>query len=389
MTTTQEIIARESRHSSGTYPKRDVAIVRGQGARVWDAEGREYIDCAAGHGVAIVGHANPAVVEAIARQSQKLITCPGTLYNDQRAAFLEKLTSLAPDGLGRAFLSNSGAESVEAALKLARLATGRTGIVATMRAFHGRTFGALSATWEKHYREPFEPLVPGFTHVPYDDLGAMEEAIGEGTAGVIVEIVQGEGGVRPGSSEYFHGLRKLCDERGALLIVDEVQTGFARTGRLFACEHHDLTPDILCLGKGIAGGVPMAATLFGDAVGELPMGSHGSTFGGNPLACAAGLATLDYIGAEDLPAQAREKGAYVFERLWSMDAPVIREVRGLGLMVGVELRRRVQSCLVALMEHGVLALPAGRTVLRLLPPLVISQEELDRVLSAVGEVLAS
>jgi len=387
LTTTQEIMSRELRHSSGTYPKRDLAIIRGRGACVWDAEGKKYIDCVAGHGVAIVGHANPAVATAIARQSQRLITCPGIFYNDQRAAFLERLVSLAPDGLERAFLSNSGAEAVEAALKMARLATGRPGIIATMRGFHGRTMGALSATWERQYRAPFEPLVPGFTHVPYDDLEAMEEAIGADTAGVIVEIVQGEGGVRPGSGEYFHGLRKLCDERGALLIVDEVQTGCGRTGKFFACEHYGLAPDILCLGKGIAGGVPMGVTLFGDGVGELPRGAHGSTFGGNPLACAAGLATLDYIVEKDLPAQAAEKGAYLLEQLERIQAPVIREVRGLGLMVGVELRRRVQPYLLALIERGVLALPAGRTVLRLLPPLVISQEELDHVLSAVEDTL--
>ena len=309
MPTTQEIMDSESLHGSGTYPKRDIAIVRGQGARVWDAEGREYIDCASGHGVAIIGHANAAVADAISRQSHTLITCPGIFYNDQRAAFLEKLTSLAPNGLGRAFLCNSGAEAVEGALKLARLATGRSGIVATMRGFHGRTLGALSATWEKRYRQPFEPLVPGFTHVRYDNLEAMAQAVGEDTAGVIVEIVQGEGGVRPGSGEYFQGLRTLCDETGALLIVDEVQTGFGRTGRLFACEHHHMTPDVMCLGKGIAGGVPMGATLFGDRVGELRKGAHGSTFGGNPLACAAGLAAIDYIVGEDLPAQAAAKGA--------------------------------------------------------------------------------
>lgn len=387
MATTQEIIARESLHGSGVYPKREVAIVRGQGARMWDAEGKEYIDCVSGHGVAIVGHANPAVAEAIARQAHTLITCPGVFYNDQRAAFLEKLTSLAPNGLSRAFLSNSGAEAVEAALKLARLATGRAGIVATMRGFHGRTLGALSATWEKRYRQPFEPLVPGFTHVPYDNLEAMKDVVEEDTAAVIVEIVQGEGGVRPGSGEYFHGLRALCDERGALLIVDEVQTGFGRTGKLFACEHHHLIPDILCLGKGIAGGVPMGATLFGDKVGELPRGAHGSTFGGNPLACAAGLAALDYIVREDLPGQAAEKGTHLLDRLRGIEAPVIRQVRGLGLMVGIELRCRVQPYLVALMERGVLALPAGRTVLRLLPPLVISREELDTVISAIEEVL--
>jgi len=382
-------IERESRYSSGVYSKRDVAIVRGKGAKVWDEQGREYIDCIGGHGVAIVGHCNPAVVEAIARQARTLITCPGILQNDQRAALLEKLAEIAPPGLTRTYLSNSGTEAVEAAIKLARLSTGRSGIVAAMRGFHGRTMGALSATWNKKYRGPFLPLVPGFAHVPYDKLEAMETALTEDVAGVIVEIVQGEGGVRPGSAEYFRGLRSLCDQRGAILIVDEVQTGFGRTGRLFACQHHDLVPDILCLGKAIAGGVPMGATMLSPTVQNIKPGVHGSTFGGNPLACASSNAAIGFILEHHLAEYAAEKGAWLLERLRGIEAACIREVRGLGLMVGIELRTRVQPYLQALMDRGVLALPAGRTVLRLLPPLVITHRELCTVADTIEEVLTA
>ncbi len=381
-----DIIALEQAHTAGTYPKRDLALVRGQGAHVWDADGHRYIDCVGGHGVSILGHCHPQVTDAICQQAARMVTCPGIFYNDQRAALLARLAQIT--GLERAFLCNSGTEAVEGALKFARLSTGRTGIVATMRGFHGRTMGALSATWEKKYREPFMPLVPGFVHVPYDNLERMERAISDETAAVLVEVVQGEGGVRPGSGEYLRGVRELCDERGALLIVDEVQTGFGRTGRWFAFQHHDLRPDLLCLAKGIAGGVPMGAVMIGPHVQGIHSGVHGSTFGGNPLACAAALASIDVIEAQDLPAQAAEKGAYLLEHLSAMDATVIREVRGLGLMIGIELRTRVQPYLQALIEEGVLALPAGPTVLRLLPPLTIEYADLDLVLAALDRVLA-
>jgi acetylornithine/LysW-gamma-L-lysine aminotransferase len=314
-----------------------------------------------------------------------MVTCPGIFYNDKRALLLARLAELT--GLQRAFLCNSGTEAVEGAFKFARLSTGRTGIVATMRGFHGRTMGALSATWNKRYREPFAPLVPGFTHVPYDRIERMEQAVTEGTAAVIVEIVQGEGGVRPGSGAYLSALRELCDERGALLIVDEVQTGFGRTGKLFAFQHHDIAPDILCLAKGIAGGVPMGAVVLGPKVVNIHSGVHGSTFGGNPLACAAALATIDVIVNEDLPAQSAEKGEYLRERLTRIESPVIREIRGLGLMVGVELKTRARPYIEALIERRVLSLPAGPTVLRLLPPLTIGYEEMDTVVTAIEEVL--
>jgi acetylornithine/LysW-gamma-L-lysine aminotransferase len=387
----------EQRHSAGTYPMRDVVLVRGRGAYVWGEadelhpHGTPYIDCAGGHGVLLLGHCHPAVTAAICEQAGQMVTCPGIFYNDRRSELLSTLAEIT--GLERAFLCNSGTEAVEGAFKFARLSTGRTGIVATMRGFHGRTMGALSATWEKKYREPFEPLVPGFTHVPYDNLERMEAAITDETAAVVVEIVQGEGGVRPGSAEYIQGLRKLCDERGALLIVDEVQTGFGRTGKMFAFQHHDIRPDILCLAKGMAGGVPMGAIMLGDAVTGLHPGVHGSTFGGNPLACAAALATIRVLQDENLPAQAAQKGAYLTEKLLALDAPQIREVRGLGLMVGIELRGRSQPYLEALIEPAdaqcprVLALPAGSTVIRLLPPLVIGYEELDAVVEAIARVL--
>jgi acetylornithine/LysW-gamma-L-lysine aminotransferase len=379
----------ERAHTSGVYPKRDLEIVRGRGARVWDSAGREYIDCVAGHGVAILGHCNPAVVRAIQRQAERLITCPEVFYNDQRAAALELLTQLAPEGLSRAFFCNSGTEAIEAALKFARLATGRIGFVATMRGFHGRTLGALSATWEPKYRDPFLPLVPGFQHVPFDNLDKLAAAVSTDTAAILVEVVQGEGGVRPCSPGYLAGVEAICRQHGALLIVDEVQTGCGRTGRMWACQHHGVAPDLLCVGKGIAGGVPMGAVLIGPRVAELPQGAHGSTFGGNPLASAAAVAALTFIREEDLPARAGRLGIWLLERLRQIGSPKVREARGLGLMIGIELKEKVQPYLVALQEKGVLALPAGPTVLRLLPPLVIEQDDLEHVAAAINEVLTA
>jgi len=354
---------------------------------VWDAEGREYIDCIGGHGVANVGHANPAVAQAIAEQAQRLSVCPNGFYNDQRARLLAELVRIAPPGLEQVFLCNSGAEAVEAALKFARLSTGRTRVVAAMRGFHGRTLGALSATWRKQYREPFEPLVPGFTFAPYNRLERMEQAVDEETAAVILEVVQGEGGVIPGDGDYLRGVQALCRERGALFIADEVQTGFGRTGRMFACQHHGLQPDIVCLAKAIAGGLPMGAVLIGERVGEIPRKAHGSTFGGNPLACAAALATIDYIESEGLPQRAAELGARMMDGLRAIPSPLVREARGLGLMVGVELKCRAAPHLAKLAERGVLALSAGATVMRFLPPLVIGAEEVDAVVERAAAVL--
>ena len=383
-------IERENTYTSGVYSKRPVVIERGSGAILWDEQGREYLDCAAGHGVANIGHGRPEIAAALAAQALRLITCPEIVYNDTRARLLERLAHLTPKGLTRIFLCNSGTEAVEGALKFARLATGRTGIVATLRGFHGRTMGALATTWEPHYREPFAPLVPGVRHIRYNDLAAAEATIDEQTAAVLIELVQGEGGVHIAREDYINELAVLCRERGALLIVDEVQTGFGRTGRLFACEHYNLQPDILCLAKSLAGGLPMGAICLGPRVtesGRIHSGVHGSTFGGNPLACAAALATLDIIEQEALPERAAALGAMALEQLQALRSPLIREVRGKGLMLGIELNRRAQPYLEALFERGVLALPAGPNVIRLLPPLVITEEQLERVLECVGEVL--
>jgi acetylornithine/LysW-gamma-L-lysine aminotransferase len=381
-------IEMERRHESGIAVKWDIVLVRGLGARLWDEQGNSYIDCNTGHGVAILGHCHPKVVAAIQAQAATLVTSPDSCYNDVRAQFLERLTAAAPAGLQRVFLCNSGAESIEGALKFARYSTGRKAIVATMRGFHGRTMGALSATHNPHYKEPFEPLVPGFTHVPYNNLAAADKAITSETAAVLVEPVQGEGGVRPATAEYLQGLRRLCDERGALLILDEVQTGMGRTGKLFACQHFGVTPDILCLGKGIGGGVPMGAILIGPRLADLKPGLHGSTFGGNPLACAAGLAVLDVLQQERLPERAAELGAYVFQRLAGLQTRVVREVRGLGLMIGIELTQKSRPYIGALLQRGILSLPAGPTVLRLLPPLMIPEEDLRYVMDMVADVLS-
>jgi acetylornithine/LysW-gamma-L-lysine aminotransferase len=380
-------IETENRYTSGVYAKREINIVRGQGALLYDDAGNEYIDCAGGQGVANLGHAHPAVAEAIAEQTRTLITCPEMFYNPNRAMLLERLVGLAPASIKRAFLCNSGTEAVEAALKFARASSGRQEIVAAMRGFHGRTFGALSATWNKKYRAPFEPLVPGFRHVPYNNLAKLEQVVSDKTAAVILEVVQGESGVILGETEFLRGAQEVCRRNGALLVIDEVQTGFGRTGKMFALEHHGLEPDLICLAKSIAGGVPMGAVLIGERVGELETGSHSSTFGGNPLACAAALATLNALENERLVNRAAELGEYLLRQLVRVDSPLIREVRGLGLMIGIETRQKVTPYLKEMMERGVLALPAGLSVIRLLPPLVIRRAQIDQVVEIITEVL--
>jgi len=382
---TTHIIEIENQYTSGVYSKRNAVIVKGKGATLWDNDGNSYIDCVGGHGTANIGHAVPEVIQAIQEQAQKIMVSPEIFYNDQRAALSEKLCQLTD--MGKVFLCNSGTEAVEAAFKFARLITGKSEIIATMRGFHGRTFGALSATWEKTYRTPFEPLVPGFKHIPYNKLSALEESINENTAAVILEVVQGEGGVNPAAPEFLIGAQDICRKNGILLIIDEVQTGFGRTGKMFAFQHYNLQPDILCLAKSIAGGLPMGATLLGKHISPLPTKVHGSTFGGNPVVCAAALATIDYILHNNLCEKSAELGKWFIDELRTIDSPLIREVRGMGLMVGIELKGKSTPYLQALMEHGVMALPAGMTVMRFLPPLVIGQEELSKVVSAVRDVL--
>lgn len=378
----------EAGTSSGVYTKHGPPLVSGSGARLTDASGREWIDCVAGIGSANVGHCHPRVVAAIQAQAAQLLICPEIFHHEQRATLQAKLVELGRSaGIKRVFLCNSGAEANEAALKFARIVSGRIGVVAAMRGFHGRSMGALSATWEKKYREPFLPLVPGFSHVPYGKLEQLDAAVNEETGGVLLEVIQGEGGVRPGTREYLQGAQAICRERGAFLILDEVQSGIGRTGRTFAYEHFDLQPDLVCLAKSLAAGVPMGAVLIGERLGEIPGRVHGSTFGGNPLACAAANAVLDVLREEELLERAERLGARLQAALKALDAPQIREVRGIGLMVGVELKQMVAPLVTALRERGVLTLGAGANVLRLLPPLVISEEDLDAVVAAIAAAL--
>ncbi|WP_419857592.1 aspartate aminotransferase family protein [Candidatus Palauibacter irciniicola] len=377
----------ERAHALEVFPKRDLTIVRGEGACVWDDEDRRYIDCVGGIGVASIGHANPAVAEAVAEQARVLVSCPGIFYNDVRARLLAELVSIAPAGLTGAFLCNSGAEAVEAAIKFARLATGRTGVVSAMRGFHGRTLGALSATHKKEYREPFGPLVPGFSFVPFNHVEKLRAAVGEDTAAVIVEPVQGEGGVRPASPDYLQAARRICDEAGAVLVFDEIQTGFCRTGRMFACDRYGVAPDVLCLAKAIAGGVPLGAVLAQERL-QPPPGRHGTTFGGNPLACAAALAAIRFMRDERLDERAEALGARFSERFARLRPARVRAVRQVGLMIGVELRERCRPYLEPLAERGILALPAGTTVIRLLPPLVITEAQIDEVADTLARVLS-
>lgn len=383
-----DYIALEDQFTSGMYYKRPVVLTRGLGSRVWDVNGKEYLDCTAGIGVANLGHSHPVIVKALQEQAERLITCHELFYNDQRALLLQRLQAITPPELNKFFFCNSGTEANEAAFKFARMSTGRQEIVAFMRGYHGKTFGSLSATWESKYREPFAPLVPGFISIPYDQPEAAGRAITEKTAAVIVEVIQGEGGVRPGSTQFFCELRRLCSARGALLIFDEVQTGLGRTGRMFAFEHHNVTPDMLTLSKSIAGGVPMGVLAFGDKIKNLIKLAHTTTFGGNPLACAVARAVLDFLVAENIPSRAAELGEYFLSELRLIQSARLRQVRGKGLMIGIELKEKAGPLAQQLVDEGLLVLLAGTTVLRLLPPLTISREDIDFALSRLRRVLA-
>jgi len=380
------LLERTPIHDFAVTPARNLKLVRGQGARLWDDRGRGYIDCVAGHGCASLGHAHPHWVAAISRQAAQLSSCGASFANEVRERYLSRLALMTPPGLGRTFLCNSGSESVEAALKFARFTTGRTKFVAAMRGFHGRTFGAMSATFKPLYKDVFQPVVPGFSFVPFGNSEALETALDKDTAGVILEVVQGEGGVHVADSAYLREVRQMCTAAGTLLVLDEVQTGFGRTGRMFACEHAGVTPDLLCAAKAMAGGFPMGAVICADHL-EVPVGRHGSTFGGNPMACAAGLATLDVLAREGLVERASILGRMFREQLDGIDSPLIREVRGLGLMVGVQLSVKVAPILADLEAEGILAMRAGPRVLRFLPPLVIGWPDLSEVAHKVERIL--
>lgn len=387
-----ELAALEEAILGGTTARRnDTVIARGEGCWLYDTTGRRYLDLGSAQGVTLLGHCYPALSKAIAAQAQTLISCPNFLYNDVRARFAAKLVEVLPPHLNHIFLANSGAEAMDGALKFARLTTGRTRAIAFRSAFHGRTVGAVSLTWEKKYREPFQPLLD-VTHLPYNNLAKVDEALDESVAAVFVEIVQGEGGVNIGDGGFLRGVERLCRERGAMLVIDEIQTGFGRTGRWFGFEHHGLQPDMICLAKGLGAGFPMGAIAYTECVQEkLYIGAHGSTFGGNPLACAAGLAALQTYQDERLIERAATTGEFFLRRLREelADVVLVREVRGIGLMLAVELRQKAGPYLKALMEkHGVIALPAGPNVIRFLPPLIITAEEIEFGVQALVRTLS-
>ena len=377
----------ENRHGSGAYAQRPAVLTRGEGVYVYDEDGRRFIDATSGQGVAALGHCHPAVTNAVAEQAAQLVTCHESFYNDRRAELYAALSRFTPGDLNRFFFCNSGAEAIEGSLKVARLLTGREGIVAVKRAFHGRTTGALSMTWTAKYRKPFQSWLPEVTHIAFNDSEAAIDAITHETAAVVTEAVQGEGGVHPAQDEFLRTLRERCDQTGAMLIIDEIQTGLGRTGRFFAFEHGGILPDIIAIGKAIGGGLPMGVVCWRDAHGPIGRATHGSTFGGNPLVCAAALAVLNTLEELDLTQKAADDGAWFADTLRRLELRSARAIRGRGLMIGVELRGRVTPTLKALHECGVLALPAGLNTLRLLPPLIITRDQLRVIADAIGEAL--
>lgn len=378
--------------AGGVNPRRgDTVMSHGKGCWLWDTTGNRFLDLTSSQGVAMLGHAHPKISQAIAQQASQLMSCPSFFYNETRARLLATLQNLLPSHLNHIFLTNSGAESIDGAIKFARLATNRTKIVACMRGFHGRTIGALSVTWEPKYRKKFAPLLEDVSFVPYGKLDKLRDAINGEIAALLIEPVQGEGGVNMATPDFFQGAQSLCREHGTLLVVDEIQTGFGRTGRWFGHQHYALEPDIMCMAKGIGAGFPMGAIAYTSSVREaLFPGAHGSTFGGNPLACAASLAALETYQSECLIERADEMGMLLRRLLDERigQRSIVRDIRGMGLMIGIELRQKVSQYLRQLMfEHQVLALNAGANVLRLLPPLIVSEEEIEMGVDAIASVL--
>ncbi len=380
----QDIIEKDSKYVFQNYTRQPIAITSGQGALVLDSQGKEYIDCVAGIAVNNIGHCHPAVVEAISRQVSELIHVSNLYYTPQQAELAARLVPRT--GMDRVFFCNSGTEAVEGALKLARRATGRTDFVAAEHSFHGRTMGALSVTHKPQYREPFQPLIQKVEFVPYNDVEALKGAVNNDTAALILEPIQGEGGIRVPDDGYLQAARDICDDAGALLIFDEVQTGMGRTGKWFAREHSGVVPDIMTMAKAMAGGLPMGALLAREQTSsKMQKGDHAATFGGGPLLCAAALASLTVIEDEDLVDRSARMGRYLVDKLEGLELEAVREIRGKGLMVGMELAVKCGPVVDYARENGVLLNCTSDSVLRFVPPLVITQEQIDRVIDVVAE----
>ncbi len=382
----------EEQYLGNLYQRFPVTIEKGLGSHVWDTKNNEYIDCMGGYGVALVGHRNERVVNAIKSQIDKVITVHSSFYNKTREEFLQSLIDVAPAGLSQVHLNNSGAESVEAGIKFARKFTGRKGMVAMKGSYHGKSMGALSLTFNPKYREAFKPLVDTVSFSSYGDIDALQTTVDKDTAFVILEPIQGESGIHVPPDGFLQNVRKICDENGSLLIFDEIQSGLGRTGSMWASEHWKTIPDIMCLAKGIAGGVPMGATLVKpDILSVMKKGEHSSTFGGNPLACAAGTATLQALTQDGLIKNAENMGEKFLRGLNDLKSKhnIIREVRGKGLMIGVELKFEVKDILMEGIKNGLLLLYSGRNILRFLPPLVISEEDTVKTLQILDELLTN
>jgi len=369
------------------FSEKPIRIDRGEGPYLHADDGTRYLDFGASYACTPLGHAHPAVVDAASKQLEELFYVQASYPHDARDELYEKLATLAPGDVDHTWLCNSGTEANEAALKFARSATGRSKVVATTQGFHGRTMGALATTWKRKYKEPFEPLIGDVEFVPYGDRDALAEAVDDDTAAVVLEPLQGEGGINPASTEYLQAVRVHTAQHGAAMILDEIQTGLGRTGTLWAADGHDVVPDMLTTAKGLANGLPVGATLCREWVAE-GAGPHGSTFSGGPVVSAAANATLDELVDSDLPGHAADVGGYLREELEAALGDSVRDVRGSGLMVGIEVKRGANRALRDLaLEHQLLALPAGRTVVRLLPPLTVERAEVDRAVEALAEVV--
>ena len=382
----------EDKYLGNLYQRFPVTIEKGLGAHVWDVNNKEYIDCMGGYGVALVGHRNERVVSAIKSQIDKIITVHSSLYSKTREEFLETLFKVTPKGLTQAHLNNSGAEAIEAGMKFARKFTGKKGMVSMNGSYHGKSMCALSLTFNPKYRISFEPLVDKVTFSPFGNIESLRETIDDDTAFIILEPIQGESGIHVAPDGFLQDVRKLCDDNGILLIFDEIQAGLGRTGRMSASEHWDTAPDILCIAKGIAGGVPMGVTMVRpDILDCISKGEHSSTFGGNPLSCAAGTATLQALTQDGLIDNADKMGKLFREGLERLKEKhtIIREIRGKGLMIGIELKFEVKNILMEGIEKNLLLLYSGRNILRLLPPLVISEEDVTKSLDILDELLTN
>lgn len=380
------IVGLETAHNPPLYAKRDIAIVRGEGAYLYDSTGKRYLDAMSNYGVAALGHADPEFTAAMQDQLGRLISCHQSFFNDQRAAAFQAISSVLPDRLTRYFLSNSGAEAMEAALKFAVASTGRTKIVAAKRGYHGRTLGALSATADPKYREAFPTPLP-VTHVTYNDPESLEAAVSGETAAIVLEPIQGEGGIHPATAEYLQVARTVADTHGAILIADEIQTGF-RTGAPFVFPDQGVVPDIVVLAKAVGNGFPVGVTAITDAISEsLPAGTHGTTYGANPLASRAIVESIHAYKSRDLYAHSARIGTLLADGIRNLGKARIRDVRGKGLMIGVELKERVTPILKVLQDQGVLVLPATPVVFRLLPPLIWQEEQVNEFLVTLDAVL--